>query len=54
MRRRTNPTVCLFYLITVLLQVVHEVIQVGCREILPRNDYGGRMGGEADRLEVAL
>ena len=45
---------CLFYLIAVLFQVVHELTDVPCRKILSRHEYGGRMCGEADRFEIAL
>src|SRR4051812_26853161 len=53
-RGSANAAMGLLDAVAVLFQVVDELAQVLGGKILLRDNDGGRMGGEADRLEVAL
>src|SRR4030081_385461 len=53
-RRGANAAMRLLDAVAVLFQVVDEFAQVLGGKIFLRDNDGGRMGGEADRLEVAL
>src|SRR3954464_12932253 len=53
-RRSANAAMRLLDAVAVLFRVVDEFAQVLGGKIFLRDNDGGRMGGEADRLEVAL
>ena len=44
----------LLHAVAVRFQIVHEFPQILGREIFLRDDHSGRVGGQADRLEIAL
>src|SRR5262245_51778575 len=54
MRRRPDASVCLSYLIAILLKVGHELAEVSCRKILPGYNHGGCMRRQADWFEVTF